>query len=179
MKKLIVAVAFFACTSALAQNTAIKLNLLSPVLRTINVSFEQGVSEKSSAQLGFFYTGVSIGDLLYRGIGITPEFRFHVTGDNAIDGFYVAPFLRYQSLKLSYEDDTNDDSATLSTFGGGLLIGNQWVMGERITLDIFIGPSYNTGKVKAEADSSSETFDVSGSFNGFGVRTGITLGIAF
>jgi hypothetical protein len=86
-------------------------------------------------------------------------------------------------LKLEYEDDTfgtgTNEKATLSTFGGGLVIGKQWVMGDVVTLDIFLGPSYSTGKVKAEAGSDSDSFDVAGSFNGFGIRSGITLGIAF
>jgi hypothetical protein len=44
-------------------------------------------------------------------------------------------------------------------------------------LDIFVGPQYNSGKVKEK--SGNETFDVAGSIDGFGLRTGITLGFAF
>jgi hypothetical protein len=91
MKKLIVIVAFFACTTAFAQNTAIKLNLLSPIFRTANVALEHGIGEKSSLQLGFFYTGASVGDLVYRGIGITPEFRYHLTVTTQSQDFTLLP----------------------------------------------------------------------------------------
>lgn len=61
-------------------------------------------------------------------------------------------------------------------FGGGVVIGKQWIFKEKISLDIFIGPSYSSGNVKVE--SGQDTFDT-GVFDGFGIRTGLTLGFAF
>jgi hypothetical protein len=46
-----------------------------------------------------------------------------------------------------------------------------------VTLDIFLGPNYNSGKVKV-TDGSGDV-DVPGNFEGFGLRFGVTLGIAF
>jgi hypothetical protein len=71
-----------------------------------------------------------------------------------------------------------DAEATLSTIGGGVIIGRQWVFKKKITLDLFIGPSYNSGTVKAKDNATSSDFST-GAFDGFGVRTGLTFGLAF
>jgi hypothetical protein len=169
--------AFMIAHSAGAQSNAVKINILSPIFSTFNIAYEHAITESSSIQLGFYATAASVGDVKYNGIGITPEFRFYLSDTPAPQGFYVAPFMRYQSVKL--EDENTSSEATLSTFGGGVLIGKQWIFKKRVTLDLFIGPSYSSGKVKASSGSTSDDFDVSGAFSGFGLRAGITLGVAF
>lgn len=65
--------------SALAQETprqALKINPLSLFFLTGNVSYERAVKEDQSFQVGLFYTGVSISEVKYSGIGVTPEYRF-------------------------------------------------------------------------------------------------------
>ncbi|HRG09553.1 MAG TPA: DUF3575 domain-containing protein, partial [Cyclobacteriaceae bacterium] len=91
-------------------------------------------------------------------------------------GFYVAPFARYQSFKVEDSFDGATNKGTLSLFGGGVVIGKQWIFKEKISLDIFIGPQYSSGNVKVT--DGADTFDT-GAFDGFGVRTGVTLGFAF
>ena len=157
-----------------AQNAALKINFLSLVVKTFNVSFEKLIDTDNSFQLGVFYTGASISDTDLTGIGITPEYRFYLSDTDAPDGVYVAPYLRYSSFNL--EDKFTVSEATLSSFGGGLVIGRQWLFKEKITFDIFLGPSYSTSTVKVK--SGIDSFDV-GSFDGFGIRIGLTLGIAF
>jgi hypothetical protein len=155
---------------------ALKINILSPVLKTFNVSYERVLTESSSAQLGFYVTSASAAGLKYSGIGLTPEVRFYLSDSDAPEGFYVGPFLRYQSLKLEVKD--TGDKANISSIGAGVIIGKQWLFKERVTFDIFLGPSYSGGTVKATSGSSSD-FDVSGGVKGFGLRAGITLGVAF
>jgi hypothetical protein len=157
-----------------AQRTAFKINLLSPIARTANVSFERRLSASSSSQIGFFYTTFSISGTEFKGFGITPEYRFYLSDSKeAIEGFYLAPFFRYQNLKL-----TNDLSkAGFSSYGGGLVVGRQWVFKKRITLDLFVGPKYLAHKIDVTSGSADD-FSV-GKFSGFGIRSGITLGIAF
>jgi hypothetical protein len=164
--------------SALAQGpqNVIKLNIFSPVVSTLSLSYERALSTQNSFQFNFFYTGASIGDTKFRGIGLTPEYRFYLSENkDAPAGFYVGPFLRYQNFNLSI-DETNDE-ATLSTFGGGLLIGGHWIFKEKFSLDTFIGPAYSAGDIKLE-DGSEDLFDT-GIFSGFGVRFGVTVGYAF
>lgn len=183
---LLLVVASFAISmgAAQAQSNVFKINIFSPIVRTGSVFYERTISEDKSVQLGAFYTGFSIEDTKFSGFGITPEFRKYLSSSNeAPAGFYLAPFLRFQSFNLKVEDsdwsegDTGGE-ANFTTFGGGLLIGRQWVFAERFVLDTFIGPSYNAGSIKAEDNANEENFDT-GAFGGFGVRTGVALGVKF
>lgn len=163
---------------ALAQPTnAIKINLISPVVRTLNLAYEHAINENSSIQLGFYYTGAKINDTKINGYGITPEYRFYLSQTPAPDGFYVAPFLRYNSFTAEDKNDNQTtNKATVSQFGGGVVVGRQWVFKERVTFDMFIGPKFQNTSVSVTQGSNS----FSGSlFNNFGLRGGITLGVAF
>jgi hypothetical protein len=181
MKKVLFAAALIvAATSLKAQDphpqNAIKLNPLSLVFATGNVAYERAVSENSSFQLGVFYSGVNISGLKYTGLGITPEYRFYVAGNKqALNGVYVGPFVRYQSFTLKEKD--TDSEAKFTSFGGGAVVGWEKTWASGFVLDLFVGPSYNSGKVKDK--SGNGDFDVAGSIDGFGLRTGITLGFAF
>lgn len=162
----------------------IKVNFLSPVVSTASLFYERSVSESSSVQLGFFYTGASAGDTKLRGFGITPEFRYYLSDKGSPEGFFLAPFLRYQSFDLTVESvDFNtgantEDKADYTSFGGGLLIGGQWVFKDKISLDVWGGPTYNSGNLEVESGSTEESFEIGG-FDGFGFRFGATLGFAF
>ena len=170
--------------AAQAQTSAIKLNVTSIAVATANVSFESKIGEKSSFQIGAFYTGFSINDTKFRGFGITPELRFYPGGD-ALHGFFVGPYLRYQNFNLSspsYTYNSNGsttattDEAKLNTFGGGVNLGYQWVFGEHFVLEPFLRLGYSGGSVKV--NSGSDTFNT-GSFTGGSVLPGINLGYAF
>lgn len=181
MKKLILmaclaTLVFAAPKVSLAQENTVKVNIFSPIFRTLNLQYERVLSENSSFQLGFFYTGASIEETRFSGFGLTPEYRFYLSDSPAPAGVYVAPFLRYQNFSLT--EDLSSSKGTLSTFGGGLIIGKQWIFKERIALDIFIGPSYSSGSVSA-SDGSGDVDFSTGLFSGFGVRSGLCLGIAF
>lgn len=151
-----------------------KINLLSPLVRTGSFFFERAVSEDISVQLGFFYTGASIVDTKFRGFGLTPELRYYLSEKHpAPRGVFIAPFARYQSFNLS--DDFGNEGS-YSSFGGGLLVGTQTLFKNRISLDAWAGPAYSTGKTKVT--DGEDAFDL-GSFDGFGVRFGITVGFGF
>lgn len=158
----------------------IKVNMLSPIIRTASFFYERVITPKSTAQLGLYYIGspAPVGDAKIRGFGITPEYRFYVSNSKqAPQGFFVAPFLRYQNLELSI--DTTNEKATISTFGGGLAIGGQWIFSDIISLDIFGGPTVNTRTFKATTNGATEQdFTLTGLGN-FGFRFGVTVGVAF
>jgi uncharacterized protein DUF3575 len=180
MKKVLaIAGLFVIVTSATAQNTkqnAIKLNPLSLALMTGNVAYERAINHNQSIQIGGFYSGVSVGGLKYSGWGITPEYRIYFAGaKEALNGVYAAPFVRYQSFTLTEKESQMETSFT--SMGGGATIGWQKMWKSGFTLDIFAGPAYNAGKFKNESDEDS--FNLSFGMNGFGVRTGLTLGFGF
>lgn len=166
----------FACmvftANAQSKGNVIKINIFSPIVKTFNIQYEKTLTATSSFQLGFFYTGYSSGSTDFSGFGITPEYRAYLSETDAPKGVYIAPFLRYQNFTLT----DGGNKGTFNSFGGGLIIGKQWIFKEKVALDIFIGPSYSSGSAKTT--SGSGTFDT-GVFDGFGIRTGLCLGFAF
>ncbi len=171
---------------ATAQNSAIKVNVLSPMVRTANFSFEQKLGPETSLQLGFFYTSAKFDGDRYTGIGVTPEFRYYLTETEAIRGFYIAPFLRYNKINIkttSTYTDGNGNTTTekvdvdLNGFGGGVVVGKQWVFKEHITIDMFVGPKGMSRNIKVNSGNDADV-NFRG-FGGFGIRAGITFGVAF
>ncbi|HWA35959.1 MAG TPA: DUF3575 domain-containing protein [Cyclobacteriaceae bacterium] len=160
--------------SANAQGSVIKLNIFSPIVSTFNVQYEKTTKADQSFQLGFFYSGYSSSDTKFNGFGITPEYRFYLSDTDAPQGVYMAPFLRYQSFNAS--NASTNTKGSLTSFGGGVILGKQWIFKEHISLDIFIGPSYYSSNVKIE--SGSPTIDAT-PFDGFTVRAGVCFGYAF
>ncbi|PWS26938.1 hypothetical protein DHW03_13020 [Pedobacter yonginense] len=175
MKKLflcaLTALAFLGAKAQDAQNT-IKINPLSALLSTGSVFYERKINDGISAQLGLAYTGIKLEDVKFTGVAITPEVRFYLK-QKAISGLYAAPFLRYQNYTVT--DGT--DKGKYNSFGGGALIGRQWVYGSGFVLDLFFGPSYNSGTYKATQGNNEP--DIKGGIEGFGIRTGIALGFGF
>ncbi|HEX8657421.1 MAG TPA: DUF3575 domain-containing protein [Hymenobacter sp.] len=181
MKKLLLILGIISngALMANAQSNALKLNLFSLPVKTASVFFEHAVSDQSSVQLGLAYTGFSVGDTDFSGFSITPEYRFFLTGE-AMQGFYIGPFVRYQNYNLSSEDTFSgsgqQNEATLSTFGGGINLGYQWIFKQRIVLEPFLRTGYSSGSVKVK--SGSDDYDL-GAFSGFGLLPGLNLGFAF
>lgn len=158
------------------QTQIVKANALSPLFRTANVSFEHTLNESRSLQLGFYYSGVTIRDVRFRGVGITPEYRFYLSQSReAPNGFYVAPFLRYQNLRLELTEQNG--GGRLTALGGGVIAGYQFALGQRSSLDLFAGPSYSATSLRANG-VPIPTFPIR-LLTGFLPRAGVTLGIAF
>jgi len=180
MKKLLIIAGFIAVITNVnaqgARQNAIKLNPLSLAVMTGNVAYERAISHNVSLQLGGFYSGVSIGGLKYSGCGVTLEGRLYFAGaKEALNGVYVAPFTRYQNFTLT--DKEASTSTTFSSIGGGATLGWQKMWKSGFVLDLFAGPAYNSGKFKNSSDA--DQYDLTFGLNGFGVRTGITIGFGF
>lgn len=165
-----------------------KVNPLSIFTLTASVAYERVINDRMSAQLGFFYTPPTIRlfNTRFDGFGLTPEFRYYLLESVAAPkGFYVAPYLRYQRFRLTY-DDPNDDrydgTGTFSAFGGGVLVGGQWTFGDRISVDAFIGPAISSFNFKADiAQLNNQLEDrlrlpIPGAVS---PRFGLTVGVAF
>jgi hypothetical protein len=115
--------------------------------------------------------GVKIQDTKFSGIILTPEVRIYPK-KNAIDGFYIAPYLRYQNYTLQ----NGTDKGSLSSMGGGLLFGRQWIFKKGFTMDLFFGGHYGSSNVKV--DSGTDIFNTN-LITGFGIRVGFAIGFAF
>jgi hypothetical protein len=86
---------------------------------------------------------------------ITPEFRWYVGKKGAPNGFYLAPFVRYNRFTFDqlYEFNTNNGlhrpniTGIINNIGGGLMIGAQWTLSKNISLDWWIlGGIYGSTK---------------------------------
>jgi len=83
---------------------AIKINPLSLFIATGNLAYERNIAKRINVQLGLYFTAAKIGNLTYSGIGIDPSVRFYLSGGEKImQGFYIAPGLRYRNVTLSNE----------------------------------------------------------------------------
>lgn len=187
MKNLFVLIVLFAaCFSsqqALAQrqHNVVKINPLSLAVSTFNASYERALSRTKSVQFGVLYTGVNYENVKYSGIVLTPEVRFYLTRREGLNTWYLAPFARYQNLELSADfRDGSTTEATLNGFGVGAMGGYQWLLGrkDRFCIDVFFGPSYSFAELEIES-GLNEIPTVASAFEGFGIRTGLGIGLAF
>lgn len=103
--------------------------------------------------------------LRIKNTAITPEVRFYLGKKGFGRGFYIAPFYRYASfktnnMKFTYTNGLGGDntiflSGKLTSHTGGLLIGSQWKIGKRLSLDFWIlGPHYGSGNGFFEGNTS-------------------------
>lgn len=153
----------------------LKTDLFSPILRTFVLKYEIAFNPDMSGQLGFFYTGFKPSDLngSITGFGITPEFRYYLSETPAPNGTYLAPNVRYMNLKA--KDNDSGEQATLTVLGFAINVGKQVLLKDLILIDGWIGPSYNFRTIE---ETSIQDIGIPDA-NGFGLRLGIAIGIAF
>lgn len=154
----------------------IKTDLFSAFLRTGVIKYERAFTEDISVQLGFFYTGIHPRDTesTLNGFGITPEFRFYLSDSPAPGGTYLAPNFRY--MKLTANDPVVNAEASLTSFGFAINLGKQWIFKDIVALDAWVGPGYN---FRTLDDPSGEVDTGISGVDGFGIRIGIAIGVAF
>ena len=111
-------------SKSFAQDHVIKANLFSPILQSVSVFYERTLTDSSSLNFGVFYTNYNNGGI-YKGGGITSEYRSYFSEEGRIMGFYIAPFLRYQNLKIT--GSFNNARGKINVFGGGVVAGRQWI----------------------------------------------------
>ncbi len=119
---------------------------------TFEFAYERALNKTVSLQLAgrFFPLKVTVKDDegsssfgLYN-YQLTPEARFYLGKSEALQGFFVAPHVKYGLLKLKGEAESNTDLKESVTYtgqniGAGLTIGWQWVMGKGFTIDTQFG----------------------------------------
>ncbi|GAA4368179.1 hypothetical protein GCM10023185_40700 [Hymenobacter saemangeumensis] len=184
MKKVLLTLGILGCGSlaANAQDNAIKLNVTSLLFGIGNGSFEHKLSDQSSLQLGAFYASYGSDESgKFTGFGITPEYRFYVTGES-MQGLFIGPFVRFQNFNISststFGTSTSTDKSTLTTFGGGVNVGYQWIFGGHFSMEPFLRLGYNAGKPKSDNNGNVDYTGLS-YFTGTSVLPGLNLGFAF
>lgn len=153
----------------------IKINLTSLAFKNASIQFERVMSRNTSLALGVSFlpkTGLPFASTLSEKFGdnadaqraiettklsnftITPEFRFYVGKKGAPNGFYIAPFARYQHMNFEqvYSYTAGNGKmhypvigGKINNFGGGLLFGAQWKLSKNLNFDWWIaGPLYGS-----------------------------------
>ncbi len=166
MKKLIVLFTFCGVFISNAQSTrsklpviAIKNNVLSYMVVTINLSLEYRISGRHSLQgvwqiskprnrySSWFTTNGDV--MLTEGYSAGLEYRYYTNPDaDIISGFYVSPYFRYFYRDISYDPDDNNPphsgpygsvSFKRDVFSYGLMIGIQKISRYGIGYDFYFG----------------------------------------
>jgi hypothetical protein len=163
----------------------VKLNLFSLPLKNISLQYERGLNEDMSVALGVRFQPK--GSIPFQGTlrnsidddndtsnagldfinsaqisnwAITPEFRYYF-GKKPLNGFYVAPFLRFGGYGIDWDYNYQKDDGTIkpvhltgrsTAFSGGILLGAQWHF-NNIVLDWWIlGPQYGSYNISLDAN---------------------------
>ncbi|MEX0649322.1 MAG: DUF3575 domain-containing protein [Balneolaceae bacterium] len=162
------------------QNT-IKTNLSNLILSGGSIHYERVLGESTSAQLGVFASFISVDDTNFNGFGIIPQYRFYPRSNNGIqEGFFLAPLVGYQTFSLETSMGNNEDAkATYSLLGAGLDIGNKWLIGQVLSLEISAGVSFNSTSLEIETSNASEDDFSIGGFGSTTPRLGLSVGYVF
>jgi hypothetical protein len=165
---------FFLCLGTIQSNAqytpqnVLKVNLLGVGIGGFSVAYERAYTDNKSATLTgrfmfydfkdtktFTFDGLGSVDVDYgvnmRLIGVLPEARFYVHSlfeEDAPEGFYLAPYAGLTRTKFT----VNSLSSAFTINGGtrltflefGGLIGYQFLIADRITLDFFSGLGFTT-----------------------------------
>ncbi len=159
------------------KNNSFKANPLGLLFGLGKINYERKLNDSMSAQLGLSYFSFSNSGNSFSGLGLVPEVRFYV-GGNAIEGFYVAPFMKYNGLTL--EDKDSEFKGRLNAYRGGAKAGMQWLMGknENFIIDLAFGGKYSDFNIKVK-EGSSDNFDSEDLFEGFSPELHFAIGFAF
>ena len=166
------------------KKNCVKLNITSLICKNIAVQYERALAPKIAVacQIRFMPKGaipfsnsiknyiddsISLNAVKAGSFTITPEFRFYPK--HVMKGFYIAPYFRYRHVTLDAPVDyTNDNNSTesiklegkFSTYGGGLMLGSHFNIGESFSLDWFIlGAHVSSTKMKLNAGGLSLSQD--------------------
>jgi hypothetical protein len=139
-----------------AQDNIVKAGVTGLLLGDMNLGYERMMNENSSLniKLGFlnptmspFISENNITPRAYNlveangGITASFEYRFYLSPKTGLNGFYIAPYLRYLSLNMVFDDEIEGYDFFVHTknnsFGMGGQLGYQWIFNELIIIDFF------------------------------------------
>lgn len=183
----------------------VKINPLSLVVSTFSIQAERRLGTRFSGlvggQLGWpklsIFAPNLIAPIAYRIAGITPELRYYFSflKRPVPKGPYLGVFLRYQRIRKEYsvtaydpdrfQDVTVEVLAGIHAVSGGFLLGYQFVVGQHLSLDLFIGPKYGQAyahyQILCPGCNGNERMAAKPGlqFDGIDIRAGLGVGYAF
>ena len=167
--------------SATTKKNTFKANPLGLILGIGKINYERQLGPKSSAQLGFSFFSYTADGSGLSGFSLLPEYRFFVNG-TAVEGFYIAPFAKYNSITYENEGDlTGEDfKAKLNVYRIGAKGGFQWLLGknENFVIDLAFGGKYSDFNLKVK-EGNDDDFDNENLFEGFTPELSFAIGFVF
>lgn len=163
----------------------IKVNSLAIALNNVSVSYERAIIPRLSFLLsaGYKYRGGNLNLFTVNGTEIeanvgsitgysfTPEIRYYLKTcePSLLEGFYAGLYFRYTNygtdVDFGYFPEGSlaqfyDANISLSEVGGGLQLGYQLMLWERLSIDfMFFGPRWSNYNIVYEFDQNvSEEF---------------------
>lgn len=144
------------------KKNCVKLNITSLVCKNISLQYERALVPKiavacqirympngplpfSNLIRNYFDDSININAIQAGSFTITPEFRFYP--GHVMKGFYIAPYFRYRNIMLNAPVNfTNENNITETirldgkfiTYGGGIMFGSHFNIGNSFSLDWFI-----------------------------------------
>jgi hypothetical protein len=161
-----------------AQDNNIKVNVINLFSKKLAFSYERAINKHQSLQLDLGFqlkktiptyidsddeTESAVGS--YNGYSIMPEYRFYSKSKrNALTGFYFAPYLKYYHYGIKMDVDFDhvryDVDGKWNSIGGGCLIGWQWIIKERFSIDFnLIGLGIQNHSLNFDYTTNDPYFD--------------------
>ncbi|MES2558970.1 MAG: DUF3575 domain-containing protein [Bacteroidota bacterium] len=170
----------------------IKINLLSPIMSTVNLAFETNIGSDKSFQLGFAFMDHSTygtTDGVTKAYFLTPEFRYRLVEYK--NGYsFIGAFGRYIHMQYSQTDkyrfDVKKSSSVYDCLGLGIILGQKFIYRDRVVIEMFAGPVYsgivqskNDFYNRAESDINLDEDIPHTLLKRYGVRAGLNVGWMF
>ena len=164
--------------------TLLKTNLGEP----ISLVLEAPTANRQSLQVGVQYFGINFLGRI-RLLNLTPAYKFYLSKSvgserrPAPKGLYLSPYLRYHRFKTETDGWwTNESSTTIrSMFGGGVVVGAQFINWSGLTLDGFFGGGYSFllhyRVIQYNPPNPPPTTDPN--WPRYNIRIGLCIGVAF
>jgi len=166
-----------------AQENAIKAGFTGPLMGDLNIGYERAVTQNSSLNIKLGYFDLLMSPFISEntltpkaynmleakgGFTASLEYRFYLSKKKGIQGFYVAPYLRYVSQDMVFDDDIEGYLFTVGTkvnlMGVGGQLGYQWIFNDWFTFDLFFfgtGIDYYNADINYVLDPQPAGFNYS------------------
>lgn len=179
MKKVLLAsFLFLGAMSVKAQDevgqNVVKVNPLGLLFGSANIGYERALNSKSSFVIAPQFGGFKFGGMKYSSFGAGAQYRLYLSkSKSAPEGFYGAPGLSFVSGKVKWDFDGEKEESKFSSFGGGVMVGHQWIYNSGFVLDLGGGFNYQKFNYKDDADNSGI------SFKGGGILPALSFSIGY
>lgn len=158
-KVVLVAMLFLGAMTVKAQEgngqNVIKVNPLGLLFGSANVGFERVINDKSSFMIAPQFGGFKLAGVKYSSFGAGAQYRFYFSKTKTTpEGFYAAPALSFVSGKVTWDSFDSKEESKYTSFGGGAMVGNQWIFKSGFVIDLGGGVMYQKFSYKDDSNSS-------------------------